>query len=365
MKNKIVVVPSLKELIVRSPGFAKKQLSTWKLDLLALCGFGCGYCSSIHGNYLRINRSRFVAMTEEQVGHGLLPSEDPALTFVYPDIIEKLEKQLQRNDPTWGTGETIVVSMLTDPFSPPVLSDGTTMKALQLLLEHTGFRIRILTKSTAVASPEFLLLYREHQGRFVIGLSIGGTDDSWARKIELGTSTPSARLRALETLQAQGIPTFGMLCPIFPDVLVDRALEELVRRINPDIVEHVWAEPYNDRQNWKGVRASYPKGSATHDWFTRVFEQKEKALWSRYATEIYTRLRDEARRGGWIHKLRFLLYEGDITPNDAQQFAGLEGVLLQCKPGDGGLSKNPSIAALQRKLTSTSSAYSDRSWVES
>jgi hypothetical protein len=40
MKNKIVVVPAIAKPIAESPGFAKKQLSEFKLDILALCGYG-------------------------------------------------------------------------------------------------------------------------------------------------------------------------------------------------------------------------------------------------------------------------------------------------------------------------------------
>lgn len=40
MKLKIVDVPSIKNPIMEAPGFAKKELATFKLDLMALCGFG-------------------------------------------------------------------------------------------------------------------------------------------------------------------------------------------------------------------------------------------------------------------------------------------------------------------------------------
>ena len=39
----IVEVPTIMEPIRVSPGFEKKELSDFKLDLCALCGFGCKY----------------------------------------------------------------------------------------------------------------------------------------------------------------------------------------------------------------------------------------------------------------------------------------------------------------------------------
>ena len=59
MKNVVVEVPTIKLPIAASPGFNKKDLSSYKLDILALCGFACTYCSSNCGNYLRIRRKPF------------------------------------------------------------------------------------------------------------------------------------------------------------------------------------------------------------------------------------------------------------------------------------------------------------------
>src|SRR5665213_966382 len=67
-RRKLVVVPNTKTLIKESPGFHKKDLSEYKFDPLALCEFGCTYCSSNTGNYLRISRSNFAKLTEEQIG---------------------------------------------------------------------------------------------------------------------------------------------------------------------------------------------------------------------------------------------------------------------------------------------------------
>lgn len=74
VKNRVVNVPSIKQPITKSPGFAKKELADYKLDLMALCGFGCLYCSSNEGNYLRIRRSEFADHTLDQLG----PSTRPA-----------------------------------------------------------------------------------------------------------------------------------------------------------------------------------------------------------------------------------------------------------------------------------------------
>ena len=78
-----------------------------------------------------------------------------------------------------------------------------------------------------------------------------------------------------------------------------------------------------------------------------MFGQGGKEEWSAYATELYDRLREKAAKEGWLHKLRYLLYEDKITKQDAPKFRGLKGVLLQSKPGEDGKSRNPYIAQLQ------------------
>lgn len=349
MKNKTVNVPSIKRPIQPSPGFAKKRLSEFKLDILGLCGFGCRYCSSNEGNYLRIKRSEFADITEQQLGQRLLPAQDPSLTFAWPDVLERLEAQLAGKRPGWGEGRTLVFSMLTDGFSPALVKAGITKRALRLVLERTSFRIRVLTKNAIVGSRPWIEFFSAHPGRFVVGLSTGTLDDEWARRIEVGTSTPTARLRALRALQDAGVPTYGMVCPVFPDLLAGAGLDRLIERIRPDLVEHVWAEPYNDRNNWAIVRKGYAPGTYGYRWLTDVYERGQTERWSRYATDLYERLLIRAERDGWEEKLRYLLYEGNIAESDASVYRSLRGVLLQSTPGDDGLSRNPYIAREQQR----------------
>ena len=84
MKPKIVNVPSTKNIIQLSPGFKKKELADYKVDLLALCGFGCRYCSSNEGYYLRMNWEKgenFKKLAEEQLGRKFTKKALPSLTF--------------------------------------------------------------------------------------------------------------------------------------------------------------------------------------------------------------------------------------------------------------------------------------------
>lgn len=347
MRNIVTEVPSIKAPVAKSPGFGKKGLSSYKLDILGLCGFACTYCSSNCGYYLRINRDKFGSLAEQQTGQRMLPGTHPAATYVWPDILERLEKQLDRKRPGFGRGQTIVFSMLTDGFSPLQVQDGTTEKALRLLLDRTEFRIRVLTKNAIVGTRKWIKFFLAHPGRFVVGLSTGTMDGAWAQQVEVGTSSPNARLQALRNLQEAGVPTYGMLCPVFPDVLEGDGVERLLDAVRPEVVETIWAEPYNDRTNWQAVQSGYAPSTEGHAWLGQVYGGGQKHLWSKYATDLYRRLLAHAERHGWAGKLKYLLYERDIAAADAPSFAGLRGVLLQSKPGPDGRSQNPHIAELQ------------------
>jgi DNA repair photolyase len=382
VKNKIVRLPSIKEPIHDSPGFAKKLLADADAlhavgahaELMGLCGFGCLYCSSNTGNFLRINREPFARETEKQTGERIAPVDfepagdtftaDPALTFVWPDIEARLDAQLTKKGPTWGQGRMLVLSQLTDAFSPVQVADGTTERVLRALLTRTSFKIRVLTKNAAVAKPPFLPLLVQYRERVLVGLSVGTMDDGWAKAVEIGTSPPSARIRAHRALQDAGVPVYGMLCPVFPDAVFNkdegRGLEDLLEAIRPERCEHVYFEALNDRGNWRAVASGYPEGSEWRRWIERVWGEGDKGAWSAYAAELHERVMAISRRDGW--EARHLLYEDMITPNDARAFAGLDGVLLQSptttdkfessasvSPKSGaGWSRNPSMRSFQQ-----------------
>ena len=255
-----VNVPTIKIPITASPGFAKKGLSDFKLDLGGRCQFECAYCSSDGGYYMRINRKKFAKLTKEQTGQAMLPADSPELMLLWPEILDHLAAQLSRKSPDFGAGQTLVFSMLTDGFSPHWVGSGTTEKALRMVLEKTQFRIRVLTKNSVVGKPKWIKFFNLFPGRFVVGLSIGTHDDVWAKRVEQKTPPPSSRIAAMRALQDAGIPTYGMLCPVFPEVLEGDHLERLVQSLRPERLETVWAEPYNDRQNWKRLQDSVPSG---------------------------------------------------------------------------------------------------------
>jgi len=346
--SKVVVtkIPSLKHFIQAGSGWVKKGLCNDKIDLLGLCGFGCSYCSTDSTTYLRMNRRKFETLTMEQNEVSYAPRENPLLTYEYEDVIPKLEQELDSYHKGKGKGRVLAFSKLTDAFSPRLVSSGITKKALELIFKHTEYRVRIMTKSAVLGKSDWVSFLSEHKDRIVVGFSTGSLNDAWAKKVEVGTGIPSKRLEALEKLQNAGVPTYGMLCPMFPEMLDEKKMDDLLNRISPSVVETIWAEPYNDRANWRVVREGFDRSSDEYSWFTKVYENGDKDLWSEYATRLYTMLLERAQTNGWTEKLRYLLYEGDIKAWHAPKFNGLRGVLLQGDKDKKGESLNPHFVHL-------------------
>jgi DNA repair photolyase len=208
------------------------------------------------------------------------------------------------------------------------VAEGLTERTLDKVLRRTGFRIRVLTKSAIVGTDRWIKLFHAWPGRFVVGLSIGTLDDAWARRVELGTSSPTARVRAHRRLQDAGVPTFGMLCPIFPDALGGAGVERLVEAIRPERCETVWSEPFNDRANWRSVAAGYVEGSAGRYALAAMFEGPGRTIiWSAYAVALYERV--HRALGAEAHKHRYLLYQDRMTRDARESMCGAEGVLFQ------------------------------------
>lgn len=329
-----------------------KGLATDKLDLCAICEHGCRYCSTNNGLLWTFKKQSFGDAIEQKLGKRVSPTDDPYLHIVYDGVVEQLERELSGHRPTFGKGKVLVVSQLTDAFGPYLVGQGVTRKALDLVLRFTQYTIRILTKSAVVGHPEWVEYFRQHHDRFVVGLSIGSLDDDWARRIEIGTSLPSARIRALHVLQDAGVRTFGMACPVFPDAA--RHLHDLLDAIRPERCETVWIEPLNDRDNWEVVRDGYPVGSPSYQWFTDTFGRRNAESWSQYASYLWVQTQLRAQSEGWLEKLRFMLYEGNhkfgITKTHKRAFCDMRGLLLQGVSDKTHRSTNPHIEEMRRLI---------------
>lgn len=330
-----------KRLIHPAKGWWKKQLADDHIELALQCGFGCAYCSSNSGMHVVMRKQSTAMAVREQLGEAYDRNAGDGLMLSFPKVIEQLERELRSHRPGYGSGKVLAFSMLTDAFAPQLEKAGITRRALELLLEHTAYRIRVLTKSAVIGRADWVDFFVRHRDRFVVGTSIGTLDNSITQTVEVGTSVPTARVRAHRRLQDHGVATFVMACPILPEHVA--GIPALLDELRPELSETVWTEVVNER----GDALTKERGRIEN--------------WSAYATAWYRTFRERAARDGWTEKLKCLLYEGRIEDEHVPVFAGLAGVLLQGETDDDGHSQHAGFRALQLALNGANPTVSDPS----
>ena len=200
----------------------KKRLGDWVINPYVGCEHGCFhcYCPAMPG-------VRFNNQGRKQAEWG---------QYLYPKtgIVQALRKQLGRFPPEsakrtdWGDG-WILMSFLTDCYTPTESREMLTRQSLQLLLE-AGHRVRIQTRSSLV-ERDFDVL-SAHPNQVLLGTSLPHLDDALSRVLEPRASSPSRRLSTLERARDAGIPIYVAVAPFLPfhgqEILrgvVDRVLQ--------------------------------------------------------------------------------------------------------------------------------------------
>lgn len=150
-------------------------------------------------------------------------------------------------------GEVLSVSNSSDPY--PILEGKTGLmrSCLEILSQHSC-RVQIITKSPLVTRDVDLL----RRIPSMVSLTVTTDDDNTARLIEPHAPPPSARLRAIETLVDEGIPTSVRIDPVIP--LVNDEAESLVRALASVGVRHVTSSTFKVRpDSWRRFSAGLPE----------------------------------------------------------------------------------------------------------
>ncbi|MBN1284592.1 MAG: radical SAM protein [Anaerolineae bacterium] len=131
--------------------------------------------------------------------------------LVKVNAIDLLRRELARKRVKGmiGTGA------MNDPYTPRAERRyNLTGQALEVIAQ-LRFPVHILTKSDLVLK-DLDTLREINRVHAVVSFTITTTDDALARKLEPGAPSPSARLRAMQTLAANGIHTGVTLMPVLP-----------------------------------------------------------------------------------------------------------------------------------------------------
>ena len=211
----------------------------WSINPYVGCAFGCAYCYARYAHRWVLDRH-----ATANPDHGDMQSARESLPpwlaferriFVKQNAADVLRRTLRHGSDRHMAlldGETIVIGTATDPFQPAERRFRVTRSVLEVLAEHAGLSVCIITKSPLITRDIDLLKRIARNSTLSIHLSLISTDRELARRIEPRAPTPEARLRALGRLREAGIETGINVMPVLP-AITDHpdALETLVRAV--------------------------------------------------------------------------------------------------------------------------------------
>ncbi|HEY9013810.1 MAG TPA: radical SAM protein [Gemmatimonadales bacterium] len=202
---------------------ASTHMGFWSINPYVGCEFGCMYC------YARDTHRWVVERAESRKGGNLPPYR---LTDLPPE--EAFEKEiLVKSDvaavlartlhPARLAGQPLVIGTATDPYQPAERRFRLTRGILEVLRSYQGLSIEIITKSPLVTRDIDVLLALSEQNEVNVNISLATADPRLARRLELRSPVPAARLRALRRLTAGGVYAGLIVAPIIPGITDDWA----------------------------------------------------------------------------------------------------------------------------------------------
>jgi DNA repair photolyase len=212
----------------------------WSINPYIGCAFGCAYCYARYTHRYVMER----AATDEKMTDALgeayhkLP---PWLAFERNIFVKRNAPEVLSRTLRFGSdrhlklldGETIVIGTATDPYQPAERRFRVTRGLLEILADHPGLRVCIITKSPLITRDIDLLSRINRISELSIHISLITLDRELARRIEPRAPTPEARVRALSRLREAGIDA-GINCmPVLPGITDNPSdLEALVKRVS-------------------------------------------------------------------------------------------------------------------------------------
>ncbi|MFW9802233.1 MAG: radical SAM protein [Candidatus Thorarchaeota archaeon] len=133
---------------------------------------------------------------------------------IWGDFLDVKQFGLEKIKPEKYDGRTILLSSVTDPYTPLEAKYENTRRILERLIS-TKANVQILTKSRLVERD--IDLFQQFEN-IEVGVSMNTLDDEFARTIEPRASKPKDRLKALQQIAEMGISTYVFVSPIFPKI---------------------------------------------------------------------------------------------------------------------------------------------------
>jgi DNA repair photolyase len=196
---------------------AATGMGFWSINPYVGCEFGCTYCYARDTHRYAMERSGAAAAAAEP-----MPAWEAfeRRILVKTGVAEVLARTL---DPARLAGHTLVIGTATDPYQPAERRFRLTRGILEVLLGYRGLAIGLITKSPLVTRDLELLGRLAERHEVSVNVSLATLDRRLARRLELRSPVPAARIRALARLSAAGLHAGLLVAPILPGITDGRA----------------------------------------------------------------------------------------------------------------------------------------------
>jgi DNA repair photolyase len=174
------------------------------------CEHGCIYC--------------YARPTHEYFGLSLGLDFETKI-FVKEDAPYLLRKEL--SSPNWKP-QTIALSGNTDAYQPAERNFKLARECLKVLAEFRN-PVAIVTKNYLVTRDIDILKNLSEYDAAAVAVSVTTLDPDLARVMEPRTSQPEYRLRAIQRLSENSIPTMVLIAPVIPG-LTDHEIPNIIQR---------------------------------------------------------------------------------------------------------------------------------------
>ncbi len=175
-------------------------------------------------------------------------------------------------------GKKILLSSVTDPYTPLELKYENTRKILEKLV-GTKAEISILTKSKFVTRD--IDLFKKFDN-LEVGISINTLNGDFAKLIEKGASRPHERLNALREVHDNGIKTYTFISPFFPQITDYKVIIEESKAFTDSYhFENLNFRPHNVPRILEVIRDQYPDLVSVYQEF-----RNDRTLWDLIESEI-------------------------------------------------------------------------------
>ena len=211
----------------------------WSINPYVGCAFGCAYCYARYAHRYVIERA-VTAHPGQRLLREAFESLPPWLAFERQIFVKENAAEVLRKTLRHGSdkhlnllrGEGIGIGTATDPYQPAERRFRITRSILEVLAEHEGLRLWIVTKSPLVTRDIDLLRRIARHNEMSVHISLISIDRELARRLEPRAPTPEARLRALARLRENGIEAGINVMPVLPGI-TDRPdqLEPLIKAV--------------------------------------------------------------------------------------------------------------------------------------